>query len=391
MRKQLTRSFSYDFLTPSLFPRPTLTTKFPAASSLVARTQSMHSPRFVLFLALSACSSGSLTRTAVTAPAATDSITWHAAAALPSGRDHHGTFITSRNDNAWLWVVGGNDYRRTFAEVWRARIGADGIPGEWSTSKNLPNARAGMGVAQTDQFVMLTGGMDSSQRKTADVLIAHIVGDGTLGAWIRGGVMPGPRFHHSTVMDGRYLYVVGGLEGSVSVPTVLRATLDKDGGIVRWDSLPPLPRPRSHNSIFVHGRSLYLVGGLDGNPAGPNTPLADVVRAPILGDGTLGAWEEVGRMDHAYGTHATAVHDGAVWLFGGVEDNARFVDVVLRAPIAADGTVGPWVNVKPALPAARSHVHQAPVFRGRVYSTAGSNRRVVTGDVQVGTFVSRAR
>lgn len=93
-------------------------------------------------------------------------------------------------------------------------------------------------------------------------------------------------------------------------------------------------------------------------------------------------------MDHAYATHATAVHGGALWLFGGVEDNARFVDVVLRAPFAADGKLGTWKQLAVGLPAARSHVHQVPVFQNRVYSAAGSNRRVVTPDVQVGTFVS---
>ncbi len=78
---------------------------------------------------------------------------------------------------------------------------------------------------------------------------------------------------------------------------------------------------------------------------------------------------------------------GAVWLFGGVEDNARFVDAVLRAPVSPDGKVGPWKKLASGLPAARSHVHQAPVHGNRVYSTAGSNRRVVTPDVQIGTFV----
>ena len=93
-------------------------------------------------------------------------------------------------------------------------------------------------------------------------------------------------------------------------------------------------------------------------------------------------------MPHAYATHATAVHDGALWLFGGVEDNARFVDVVLRSPFLPGNVLGAWSQVMPGLPAARSHVHQAPEYKGHVYSVAGSNRRVVTGDVQIGTFIA---
>ena len=85
----------------------------------------------------------------------------------------------------------------------------------------------------------------------------------------------------------------------------------------------------------------------------------------------LGQWGEVSVMPNAYGTHATAVHDGAVWLFGGVEDNARFVDVVLRAPFTSGGALGAWTRVLPGLPAARSHVHQAPVYRGRFIRRPG--------------------
>ncbi len=345
--------------------------------------------RFVSVLALlsgAACNAASGIRTS-TELAQADSVAWAAGIPLPSGRDHHGTFVTSRGDNAWLWVVGGNDYRNTMADAWRARIAADGTIGQWEPGPKLPGQRAGMGVAVNESFVILSGGKDSAQRTITDIFTARILADGTLGEWRPSGNLPGPRFHHATLVDDRYLYVVGGLERAVSVPTVLRGRISDDGSISHWDSLGSLPHPRSHQAMFVHGRYFYMVGGLDGNPAGQNTPLADVVRAPIHADGTLGAWEEISRMPHAYGTHASGVYGNAVWLFGGVEDNARFVDVVLRAPLTDDGRLGEWKQLATGLPAARSHVHQVPVYRGKAYSAAGSNRRVVTPDIQIGTFL----
>ena len=348
--------------------------------------------RAVLVLSLStivACASSGPRPGEVAVIAATaDSVAWAAGSQLPSGRDHHATFITGVGANAQLWVVGGNDYRSTMADAWRAHINSDGSLGAWTPGPKLPGQRAGMGVASNDRFVILSGGKDSAQRTVTDIFVAPIGNDGLLGEWKPAGNLPGPRFHHATIVGGRYLYVVGGLERAVSVPAVLRGTIAEDGTISRWDSVTPLPRPRSHQSMFIRDGALYLVGGLDGNPAGANTPLKDVTRASIRSDGTLGAWEEISTMDHAYATHATAVHGGALWLFGGVEDNARFVDVVLRAPFTPDGKLGPWKQLAAGLPAARSHVHQVPVYRDRAYSTAGSNRRVVTADVQVGTFVS---
>ena len=343
----------------------------------------------VLSLAVSACATSPAVGSSSSSAPAADSIAWSPGSPLPSGRDHHGTFITSRGSNAWLWVAGGNDYKKTMSDVWRARIAADGTLGAWEAGPSLPGQRAGMGVATNARFVILSGGKDSAQRTIRDIFTARIGDDGTLGEWRASGTLPGPRFHHATLIEGPYIYVVGGLEASTSVPAVLRGTLSDDGTIARWDSLPPLPRPRSHQAMFVRNRMLYMVGGLDGNPAGANTPLADVVRAAIRSDGSLGPWEEVSTMPNAYGTHATAVHADAVWLFGGVEDNARFVDVVLRAPFTGDGKLGPWHKLAVGLPAARSHVHQVPVFRGRAYSAAGSNRRVVTPDIQIGTFLKQ--
>ena len=337
--------------------------------------------------ALAACATTSnVSRESESSSPAT-SVAWTSTTPLPTGRDHHVTFVTSRGNNAWLWVAGGNDYKRTMSDTWVAPISQDGTIGVWTSGPKLPGQRAGMGYAANDRFVFISGGKDSAQKTVGDVFSARINGDGKLGEWKSAGTIPGPRFHHATLVDGQFLYVVGGLEAAVSVPVVLRGRLAADGTISQWDSLAPLPRPRSHQSMFVHDRYLYLVGGLDGNPAGANTPLADIARARLHADGSLGAWEEVGKMDHAYATHATAVEGGAVWLFGGVEDNARFVDVVLRAPFSADGRLTSWTSITPGLPAARSHVHQVPVFRGRAYSAAGSNRRVVTTDVQVGTFM----
>ncbi len=125
--------------------------------------------RIVAVLLLSSCSSGTTSRESDITPSLADSVSWHAAAPLPTGRDHHGTFITSRGNGAYLWIVGGNDYRRTMSDGWRAPIGGDGELGAWSAAEALPGPRAGMGVATNDRLVVLTGGKDSAQRTTTDI------------------------------------------------------------------------------------------------------------------------------------------------------------------------------------------------------------------------------
>jgi hypothetical protein len=311
---------------------------------------------------------------------AADSLTWRKGPALETGRDHHATFVTARGGSARLWVAGGNDYRRVMEDVWSAKLGRDGSIGDWERARSLPAARAGHAVAVDERVVIIAGGQDSTLRKTTELWTARIESGGRLGAWSPSTPLPAPRFHHAMLVHDGWLYLVGGMEARESVAGVHRARVARDGSIGRWEALPDLPRPRSHHAMLAHGGALYLIGGLDGNPAGANTPLDDVLRAEIRRDGTLGEWREVSRLPHAYATHAGAVFGDALWLFGGVEDNARFVNVVLRAPVARDGSVDEWVTVEPGLPEARSHVHQVPVFGGRAYSVGGSNRRVVTGD-----------
>lgn len=312
---------------------------------------------------------------------AADSLDWQKGPALETGRDHHVTFVTSHNGRARLWVAGGNDYRRVFGDVWSAQIERDGAVGKWERADSLPMPRAGHAVATDQRVVIIAGGQDSTLKKTTELWFARVGNGGRLGEWTAGTSLPGPRFHHAMLLHNGWLYLVGGLEARESVASVYRARVGRDGNVGSWEKLPDLPRPRSHHAMLVHAGALYVVGGLDGNPAGTNTPLDDVLRAEINRDGTLGEWREVSRLPHAYATHASAAFGDALWLFGGVEDNARFVNVVLKAAIASDGSVGEWATVEPGLPAARSHVHQVPVFAGRAYSVGGSNRRVVTGDV----------
>ena len=316
-----------------------------------------------------------------------DPITWSDGPPLPVGRDHHVTFLVPpARGGAVLYVAGGNTYQGVLADVWHAAIGADGTLGAWTAGDSLPGGRAGHSVAVTERSVIITGGKLADRKNTTATLTASIVPDGTLGPWRAATPLPTPRFHHASVSIHGMVYVLGGLEENVSVASVVGAPVGADGAPGAWRELTALPRPRSHHAAFVHDGALWVVAGLDGNPAGQNTPLADVLRAPIGADGSLGAWTEVSRLDSALAVFAAVVHDGYVYVLGGVENNARFVNTVQRAPLLAGGRLGAWERLASGLPTARAHVHQTPVYRGRIYSAGGSASRQVTTAVHVGTF-----
>jgi hypothetical protein len=312
---------------------------------------------------------------------------WADGPALAQGRDHHGVFAVHAAGGTWLYVSGGTDYRQMFADVWRLRLGADGPVADWEPAGALPSARAGHSVAVGEHAVVLTGGqfMDGL-RRIAEVYTARIRPDGSLDAWVAAPPLPRPAFHHPAVHHGGWVYVTGGQGETTAEAGVYGARLTPEGTLDEWVEMTPLPRPRSHHASFVHGGALYVLGGLDGHPAQGNALYVDAWRAEIQGDGTLGPWRRVSILPGAFATHSAAVHGGYVYLLGGVENDQRFVDTVWRARLGDDGLIGAWEAVLPGLPAARAHVHETPVVDGRIYSVGGSNRRVVSGALHVGTL-----
>mgnify|MGYP000297792594 CR=1 FL=1 len=331
-----------------------------------------------------------------------DSIRWQDAPALGQPRDHHAVFEVRAGDRTWIHVAGGTDYRGMFDDVSRAAVADDGSLGPWESVRPLPTPRAGASALATADVVVLAGGQVTTGeglrglRRIDEVYTARVLPGGELGPWRPGPTLPRPRFHHPLVRHGEWLYVVGGQGEREAEAGVFAARLGPDGSLSDWIEATPLPRPRSHHAALVIGQHLYVFGGLDGRAGGHEAGFVDVLRAEIGSDGTLGEWRRASTIPHAYATQSVVLHGGHVWMFGGVEDLQRFSADVWRAALNADGSIGPWTEVPTPLPHARGHVHVTPLVDGRVYSAGGrvvgtGTGPEVTGAVHVGELPGPAR
>ena len=320
-------------------------------------------------------------------PPAAAPIQWASGSAFPVSLDHHVTFVTSGSKGDFLHVVGGHDGGRMRSNAWQAKVDRSGRIGAWEQGQALPVERAGMAFASDGRYAILAGGRASATEVAQDVYVAHIWGDGRLGAWkATPFTLPAKRFHTGAVIAGGYVYVIGGNDGTGATSTVFRAKIARTGEVSAWTTLDSLPGARSHQAAFVHENAIYLVAGIAGNPAGDAKPLGDVLRAEIGKDGALGEWKTVSQLDTPFATHAAVVHDGFLYVIGGVEDNARMSDRVLRAALAKDGSIGAWESTASPLPAARAHVHQVPVLRDHLFSIGGSRSGKALDEVVVGKF-----
>lgn len=311
---------------------------------------------------------------------------------LAQRRDHHITFVVESEAGPFLYAAGGiEDNTTPFASSERAPILPDGSLGAWGEATPLPGTAGGAGVAVVGATLIVTGGFrftESGQPFLSDDTdVTTIQPDGSLGAWAEGPKFGPTRFHHTMATHGDSIYVLGGLTGNNTdnTPSVERATVGADGTVGAWAEVTPLPAKRSHHSVAVRGAALFVTGGLAGDPAGSHTLYADVLRAPILEDGSLGAWSQVGELPAPLSTHASFVHADHLYVVGGIEGGHMNVARVQRAPIAADGAVGAWEELAP-LPKARAHAHQTPLHAGHVYAVAGALNHNSIADVFIGRF-----
>ena len=316
-------------------------------------------------------------------------IQWAPRTAFPVPLDQHVTFISSGSRGDFLHVIGGHDGSRFRNTVYQAKIAKDGSIGEWEDGEALPTARAGMAFATDGRYAILAGGRTSATDVTQEVYLANVWGDGRLGAFKPTTfTMPAKRFHSGAVIANGFVYVIGGNDGTSATSTVFRAKISRTGELGAWTTLDALPGPRSHQAAFVQDGAIYLVAGIAGDPAGDAQPLHDVLRATVNKDGSLGAWQVVSQLDAKFTTQATAVHDGFLYVIGGVADDDKVNDRVLRAALQKDGSLGAWESTAATLPAARAQVHQVPVLRDHLYSIGGSRSGKALDDVVVGKFTN---
>jgi hypothetical protein len=319
-------------------------------------------------------------------------LSWSNGPAIAKKRDHHITLAAKSAAGKFLWVAGGiQDNSVALASIERAPIASDGSVGAWEAAGALPEPMIGHSVTQVGDSVILSGGIRPTPTGQAALSAksesAKVGADGVLGTFQPGPELSATRFHHGMGAHGDSVYVVGGLTGdnTDNTPLVERSSVGADGSLSAWEPVTPLPEKRSHHGVVVHADGLFVVGGLTGNPAGVNTPLASVLRAPIASDGSLGEWSTVGALPLPLATHAAFVHVGWLYVVAGVENDSANTDAVRRAKIAEDGSVGEFESVA-SLPVSHAHAHQTPILDGFVYSVGGALNHMSTTDVFVGKF-----
>lgn len=241
----------------------------------------------------------------------------------------------------------------------------------WTNVSALPEALDSTAAAVIGDWLYVIGGRTSAGDARATVLRARINANGTLGAWQTTTPLPVALYSHAAAASGSRLYVVAGYSTNYE-RTVYMATAAADGSLSAWQTLMPLPvgQQRVTHAATVVGNQLIVSGGYFGSP------LASVWQAAIQADGSLAAWRAAPPLPSPLYRLSAAAADNALWLSGGRPTTATVSAQVYRARLQGNGSLGSWENLGAALPEGRAD-HASIADQGRLFVIGGANSAAV--------------
>lgn len=245
-----------------------------------------------------------------------------------------------------IYAIGGNTGGHTFTtHVERASIRADGTLDAFTVlpDVSLVTGRDEFAMVTINNYVYVIGGLGGDGLTSIER--AAFDANGVLGTFeIVPSHLNVARVGATAVIVGDFLYVIGagGMVGTTTNQSIERARIEPDGSLDPFEMIDvTLFEPRQDAGAIVSGNQLYVFGGGSSS---------DVEAAPIHPDGTIDPFAlmpGVSLVIPRYDFASAVVGDG-LYLFGG-NGSGEVPDVVERAPIHADGTLGTFASTGVAI------------------------------------------
>jgi hypothetical protein len=203
----------------------------------------------------------------------------------------------------------------------------------WSATTPLPEGLQGLGAVflpietgpASGQLVFVTGGADGALSPKTTIRYAEVDAAGEFSTWTDGQSLPAGRAFHGAALatpfnalvdtlQAGHLYVVGGIDDTGGpVASVFHSTVELDRTNAVWTQESALPIPLHSMGVVIFRSWLYVAGGA----AAGNTPSAEVYRARIQEDGSLGSWESEQSLPVALAYAPLTQKAGVLYVLGG--------------------------------------------------------------------------
>jgi len=209
-----------------------------------------------------------------------------ARAPLVTPRGSHATAVVGN----FLYVVGGiGTGSGSLASIERATFNVGTTMGISTTASGVTftDARSEATIVAIGRYLYAIGGAatDGGTIERAEITDAGSVGPFMTVPGIAQAI---PRRRHGIAVIGRYVYVVGGKSSTTTLNSIERATIQPDGSLGTFATVYTLQRARKDHTCVVIDKYLYVLGGDDGTSSSTS-----IERATIAADGSLGEFEIV--------------------------------------------------------------------------------------------------
>jgi|GEM_PF-828735 len=154
--------------------------------------------------------------------------------------------------------------------------------------------------------------------------------------WTLTSSMQWARGWAASVATDTYVYVFGGHDGSAYFSSIERAPIQGDGSLGAWELAGNMSEVKCSQEAVSWGEWIYLVGGNR-----YSTQLDTVERYHVDAGGELGTWQSCTSMSTKRGDLAAVAYNGYLYAFGGY-DGSKNTKTIEYAKINGDGTIGDW-------------------------------------------------
>lgn len=241
----------------------------------------------------------------------------------------------------------------------------------WIPTTPLPQALANRSAVVQGNFLYYVGGKSASDQPTSNIYAAPIQVNGTLGGWAVAGQLPRPVYLHAVAATDAHLYIIGGWDGNQTTAEIWRATFN-NGSLTNFIRLPDYPSGIDLHAAVIANNRLYILGGWTGT-----APLDRVYFAELLPDG-LGPWQATTSLPLPLYRLSAEVYNQRIYVTGGY-DNKDARSNVYYADIQPDGTLSAWKTANP-LPTP-VYFHETVIHDGQLVVLGGRSIAVEYADV----------
>ncbi|MFT3784836.1 MAG: kelch repeat-containing protein [Tepidisphaeraceae bacterium] len=287
---------------------------------------------------------------------------WESKATMPLARYE----AASASVGGKLYVFGGY-YNTSIQATPRVDV-YDPATNKWTQLRNMPQTLTHAAQVVDGPYVYLVGGFVGNHPGAGTTSFWKY--DTRSDTWSRGPSLPAPRGAGGLALINRKLYYVGGLVRAENV-TVNQSemwNLDLANANATWQVRAPLPLGRNHFSTVSIGTKLYVMGGQNlWNEFNGNTSRVDVY------DYATNKWSVGASLPKPRGhTLATAtVYNNKIYLLGGNTNGPLSgVQTPLSDVTVFDPATNRWTDLTP-LPGQRMG-GVAGVIGNRLYFSGGN-------------------